>query len=339
MANWGTEIHLLNILLMAISLLVAIWLPFELFIFVYAFIGPLHYITEINWLKRNDFFIKDRGQVWILVFLSLVVSIPVSLIALAGHFGELKFANKIYEFIEGYFGSIVFISLIAAIGLIYTKKKSVLFILTILGVLIAGFLNEGSFYILITALLIPSVIHVYFFTLIFMAYGLTKTKSRAGLIELMALVLLPLIIVLIPIKSIDFVNGARTLDIINQGGFQRVNLAIGEILGLAQIEINELNHVSSVAVKIQIFLSFAYLYHYLNWFSKISIIGWLKNTSSNKIIFMTILWIGSVVLYIYNFRLGLSLLFIMSFMHVVLEFPLNLLSMRSLLIYVKGFFR
>ena len=30
--------------------------PLQVFIFVYAFVGPLHYLTEIAWLKKKDFY-------------------------------------------------------------------------------------------------------------------------------------------------------------------------------------------------------------------------------------------------------------------------------------------
>ena len=42
------KIDLLNIGLIALSLIIAIMLPFRLFSFSYAILGPLHYLTEIN---------------------------------------------------------------------------------------------------------------------------------------------------------------------------------------------------------------------------------------------------------------------------------------------------
>ncbi|MDB5148696.1 MAG: hypothetical protein JWQ57_2716 [Mucilaginibacter sp.] len=36
-----------------------------------------------------------------------------------------------------------------------------------------------------------------------------------------------------------------------------------------------------------------------------------------------LIWIASVALYFYNYRLGIKWLFILSLAHVILEFPLN----------------
>ena len=41
----------LQLFLMLASLLVAFIVPFRLFFLVYAVLGPIHYLTEINWLR------------------------------------------------------------------------------------------------------------------------------------------------------------------------------------------------------------------------------------------------------------------------------------------------
>jgi hypothetical protein len=54
------------------------------------------------------------------------------------------------------------------------------------------------------------------------------------------------------------------------------------------------------------------------------------------------LWVISSVFYAYDYSLGLSLLFFLSFSHVLLEFPLNIISIvgigkESYSIFTKGF--
>ena len=44
------RINFLNIGLMLISCVVALYIPFELFLFAYAVLGPARYLTEISWL-------------------------------------------------------------------------------------------------------------------------------------------------------------------------------------------------------------------------------------------------------------------------------------------------
>ena len=59
-------------------------------------------------------------------------------------------------------------------------------------------------------------------------------------------------------------------------------------------------------------------------------------------ILVMVIWIASSVFYTYDYSLGLSLLFFLSFSHVLLEFPLNIVSIvgigtESLSIFKNGF--
>src|SRR2546425_5018851 len=50
------QINYLNIGLMIVSCLLSYVFPFELFLFSYAVLGPLHYFTEISWLHDRAYF-------------------------------------------------------------------------------------------------------------------------------------------------------------------------------------------------------------------------------------------------------------------------------------------
>lgn len=64
-------INMLNIVLMVVSCAVAFFIPFELFLFSYAVLGPLHYLTEISWLHKRNYYTKGRYDfVWLLVLAS-----------------------------------------------------------------------------------------------------------------------------------------------------------------------------------------------------------------------------------------------------------------------------
>jgi len=69
-------------------------------------------------------------------------------------------------------------------------------------------------------------------------------------------------------------------------------------------------------------IAFAYTYHYLNWFSKTSIIKW-HEVPKRRLVGIVAAWIGSVGVYVYDYAMGLSLLYMVSLLHVLLEFPLN----------------
>jgi hypothetical protein len=108
------------------------------------------------------------------------------------------------------------------------------------------------------------------------------------------------------------------------GGFQELSLfSLQDILGYRLDQLKGLNvYTSDVTLRLVRFLAFAYTYHYLNWFSKTSIIQW-HAVSRARLALVAILWIASVALYYVNYDLGLRWLFLLSLSHVLLEFPLN----------------
>ena len=48
------KVNYINIALMLVSIIAAFVMPFEVFLFAYAFLGPLHYLTEIGWLHKKN---------------------------------------------------------------------------------------------------------------------------------------------------------------------------------------------------------------------------------------------------------------------------------------------
>src|SRR3954466_6053945 len=67
-------IHHLNTGLIILSCLVAFFIPFELFLFSYGVLGPLHYLTEIGWLHKKNYFTKGKYD---FIFLSVACVIMV----------------------------------------------------------------------------------------------------------------------------------------------------------------------------------------------------------------------------------------------------------------------
>src|ERR1700744_725109 len=70
-------INLTNIGLMLVSTLIAFIIPFKLFLFVYAVLGPLHYLTEISWLDKKNFFIRQKTQIWPYVVVALLLTVAL----------------------------------------------------------------------------------------------------------------------------------------------------------------------------------------------------------------------------------------------------------------------
>ena len=77
------RINYVNIGLMAVTAVLAYFMPFETFLIAYAFLGPLHYLTEISWLHDRQYFSKGKYDFLVL----LVVGILLSVAAFANDFG------------------------------------------------------------------------------------------------------------------------------------------------------------------------------------------------------------------------------------------------------------
>jgi hypothetical protein len=70
------------------------------------------------------------------------------------------------------------------------------------------------------------------------------------------------------------------------------------------------------------FVAFAYLYHYLNWFSKTSIINWNRIAMPRAVVIVAI-WVFLLATYSNDSRAGVTILMVLSFAHGFLELPLD----------------
>src|SRR5580698_2877432 len=73
-----SAVDIANFFLIWLTLGLAMAWPFQLFLFAYIVLGPLHYLTEINWLDKQNYFLRakdSRAFVWSMVVLVLFLSI------------------------------------------------------------------------------------------------------------------------------------------------------------------------------------------------------------------------------------------------------------------------
>jgi len=320
----------INIWLIIISFVVAIYLPFELFLFSYAFLGPLHYLTEINWLDDKKFFFKSKVQIYrvFIVFAIIIAAFP-----LLKYLESIESFKYLIDLLGPNKNSILLLSgFVFSVSLIFLKKsKHILlaFLLSILfSVVCALYIPKVA---IVIGVFLPTLVHVYIFTLLFMIFGQLKAKSRPGLISVLLLTLVPIIIVFLDIKPSTYVVSDYAKTSYSGSGFMSLN---GSVAGLLGVDKKSFFLLSSIGVKIQIFIAFAYTYHYLNWFSKTSIIGWKSSLTNKRTKYIIILWLSSVGLYLYDYRTGIIALFFLSLLHVVLEFPLNITTIKELVIVV-----
>lgn len=406
------KINYLNIGLMFATAVFAFFAPFETFLLAYAFLGPLHYLTEISWLHDRQYFTKGKYDFIVL----LVIGVLLSTVAFAQDFGykweiytyfsEMQLSSKLVVF--ALFSGMLF----ALVKNIFVKIISCFFIF----IFVSGWLspenieeNQSSTTVFALTSLVPTLIHVYVFTGLFMLYGSLKSRSKSGLMAVVAVVILPLILVFVlPVNpkeswvssygknayyakgqgffntNVEIMNHFGILDepklsnkqfldsIVNSktvnAGFtpnekKRLNDSLqrkskepfvfyqpnderfGQTIAVRKaLPVNPKDYFwnsvffSTFGIMLMRFIAFAYLYHYLNWFSKTEVIRWHK-VPKIRFFAVIVLWLSACGFYIYDYSLGLSVLFFLSFTHVLLEFPLNMVSIVGIGKEVRSIYR
>lgn len=303
---------MINCLMVLISLAAACFLPFETFLFSYAVLGPLHYLTELQWLNKKDFFIQKKR---ILPFVILFTGTTI-LLFLNGYL----FYLHITALIAGLILSLLFALCFSYVVLSDSRRAGIFLLAFVLLLGILYFVKPDL--IIILGLFLPTIIHVYVFTLFFMIAGYLKSPHHLGLTGILTLVAVPLLIYFLPLEQVS-ASGIHSQNIYNSTGFKIISEWLVFMFG------NTAGVGAEIIIKAQIFIAFAYTYHYLNWFSKTSVIGWAKTLHPKKMIMVSGIWILSIALYLYNYQTGLMVLFILSMIHVLAEFPLNVLSIRT----------
>ncbi|MCB0699303.1 MAG: hypothetical protein H6551_02955 [Chitinophagales bacterium] len=324
MALSSTErIDIVNIGLMILSAIAAFMLPFQLFLFVYAVLGPLHYLTEISWLHDKQYFTKGKyDAVWLLV---------VGVVLMLNFF---RFKIEL-EFPPMFDANLMFIALLSA--LIFVTVKNTFY--KIGGIVVLVFASQLSHNMnFFLTVFVPTLIHVYVFTALFMLYGTIKSKSRVGMWAFALMVAIPFILYNVMPGKAFYMPSAQTqftyrpFEIVNRVWFSIIDKVPvpGTVEGW-----NELIFSSTKGIMLMRFIAFAYTYHYLNWFSKTKVIQWHK-VPKLRFAIVIVVWIASVAIYMYNYETGLQWLLLLSFMHVLLEFPLNVISIMGIGEHIKS---
>jgi hypothetical protein len=326
----------LNFFLIWICLGLALAWPFELFLFSYIVLGPLHYLTEINWLDKQNYFLRpqDRGMfIWTMVVIVAALAVGTVIPELDKWAMTKPIHEAIYQgpdkvvsnVVRGSYMLILLAFVMSAAWLLTERwlLRAVVMLFCLVSCVL--FYQQPALAILFGVLL-PTIIHVFFFTICFMLYGSLKAKSGWGYLNVISMfVVLGVIAVWSPVTQLHLAQPVIDLTILSD--FDKVNLAIGRTLGTMGKE--PVSPASPAFLRMQSFIAFAYTYHYLNWFSKTSVIKWHK-VPKKKLIVSVILWGTSVGLFAVDYRLGFAASFALSVLHILLEFPLNCVSIHGI---------
>ncbi len=287
-------IDLANIGLMLLSCIAAFVIPFELFLFSYAVLGPLHYLTEITWLHKRDYFANGKfDYIWLI---GLCVVLFLLNFVFTGNSDAANF--------------MIYLAFVSALGFVIFKD----FLWKIMFVLVAGFLGglivKAPAFFFLFAIFLPTLIHVFIFTGLFILLGALKNKSATGIASLVVFVACAVsFFVLFPHFSFYKVSDYAQTTLL-ESGFSMVNQSFIHIFKLGETA-RENVFASNIGFGIMRFIAFAYTYHYLNWFSKTSVIKWHK-VPKKWLASVIVLWLASVALYAYDYKTGLIALYFLS---------------------------
>lgn len=289
-----TDIVHLSLLLGALAL--SYLLPFELLVMSYAVLGPAHYLTEISWLHDRKYFLPHRG-----------IALLLGLVAL----GAMFIAQPFWLGVLVSFSFVVCAILAGA----RTPARGLAFLA----------LAAASFALLcqfnapfgIAWALIPTVVHVSVFTLVFMIVGAYRSRSAAQFLLVAAYFLSIAAILALPPSQATVIPQLAKL---GKDYFGDIAPALGSLFGIPHLTFD---------ARITGLLSFVYTYHYLNWFIKADVVRWAAVPKA-RLVGIAVLSLAATGLYFYNYAYGFAVLLLLSLTHVLLEFPLNSISIRQL---------
>jgi hypothetical protein len=222
--------------------------------------------------------------------------------------------------------ALVFIAFFASLAMVLLKTSFHRLIAFIIILVASTMANKG---VVFFSVFLPTLIHVYLFTGLFMLFGALKGKSISGYISCVLFLLCPFIFVFIH-PDLNFISAyaKETYPSFHAVNFYALNVWDSAAFVWPPSTSDEYANIlsstynSPAGLMIMRFIAFAYTYHYLNWFSKTSVIKW-HQVPKKRLLVIGSLWLVSIALYIYNYSWGFNVLFLLSFLHVFLEFPLN----------------
>lgn len=307
----SATIHHLNSVLIILSCVVAFFVPFELFLFSYGILGPLHYLTEIGWLHKKNYFTKGKYD-----FIFLIIA---CLILMYWFNNPPKNYNLTAD--------IILFSLLSCISFVFVKDWLYRFVIIALAIVFIGFAHKVPEYFTWVAIFLPTVVHVFIFTWAFMLFGVLKEKSKAGAFSIFVLVICSAVLFLLQPQELQYTVSDYTQK--SYSAFSELNFRLINTFNMDKLTNIKQVFTTNAGFVVMRFIAFAYTYHYLNWFSKTSVIKW-HLVPKKALLFTLAIWLLSMALYIYDYNLGLEVLFFLSFLHVFLEFPLNVVSFTGI---------
>lgn len=313
-ADLFKRINHLNSLLIVIAACLAMYKPFELFLFSFLCLGPLHYLTELSWLEKKQFYSSDKKAAWLLVPISLAIMIP-----------ETIKQTHLFPVIS----TLLIAAVVYAVCITTTSSLFKSIGLTCMISVAAYFsgLAANPMVMIVFVLLLPTLIHVWLFTGLFMLTGIRKKADLSGYLSLFIFILASLTTLVIGPLNTAYMPAEF---VANHYKLNSLNKVLSNWLNLGNILSNEQVFLDKAAYGIMCFIAFSYTYHYLNWFSKTEIIGW-HQISVTRLMIIGSIWLLLLGWYFLFPISGFWVISLLSMLHVLMELPLNIQTIKGMM--------
>jgi hypothetical protein len=290
----ATDAIHLGLMLAALGLTYLV--PFELLLLSYVVLGPAHYFTEISWLHDRKYFLPHRSVPIVLAIVAVIAAIVDN---------------------ASWFGLVMWLAFAVCALLAAATTALQATALAMLAIWLTAVMAMNGLSLAVLGILLPTLIHVSLFTLVFMVLGAIRSGSRMqAMLVLLYLAAIVLLLTAPPSASTQIPAFAK----VGHEYFGNVAPALGRLLGIADLKLD---------TGLTGLLAFVYSYHYLNWFIKAEVIRW-TDISRARLALIVAASAASTALYFYDYTFGFTVLLALSLVHVVLEFPLNSLALRQL---------
>jgi len=213
--------------------------------------------------------------------------------------------------------SLFYLVFVTALLVTEIKSRSVRAVALVSSLVLLGLFSVSRYYIVVAFFLV-TIIHVLFFTGAFILYGALKGRSVSGIISLVVFLICVLSFFIYAPAGQVAGNYVRQ----SYRSFNALNAELIRLFRFGSGTTGSEVYESQSGFMIMRLIAFAYTYHYLNWFSKTSIIRWHEVPKTRTAV-MVLIWLGALALYAYDYDSGMAVLYFMSILHVMLEFPLD----------------
>lgn len=291
----------INIGLMLTAAAVACVAPVELFAISYVVLGPLHYLTQLTWLRDRGWFTPKRSDAWFLV-------VPAVL---------LSFGRQIDPLVPGEWRAALVLSTVLAAAVLVASGRwwpRLPLLVAAVGFAWAVRREPG---VLLLSVMLPTAVHIFVFTGGFVLTGALRNRSGVGGISFVLFVTIPMVLLFMPVGV-----GAHAPPPVLAAAvapFAALRDQLGAMFGFSAGELSGIDR----------FLGWGYSYHYLNWFSKTRLIGWHRSTYT-RLGAVGVAWLACVAFYAIDYTTGFVVVGLVGMLHVVLELPLDVRTFAGL---------